>query len=78
MAQYHVGCGIAGIYAGILKKPGEWEVKNVVTDEAVSSVAQYLLENGLGFSFNYQGRRFRMSVEPVQEKGNTDEQKGSD
>ena len=39
MPQYHVGCGLAGIYAGILKKPGEWKVKNEVTDEAVSSVA---------------------------------------
>lgn len=69
---------MAGIYAGILKKPGEWKVKNEVTDEAMSSAAQYLLESGLSFSFNYQGKRFRMSVEPVQEKEKTDEQKGSD
>ena len=44
MANYHVGCGIAGIYAGTLKPSGdEWRNKSDVTHEALCAVAQYLL-----------------------------------
>ena len=43
MAQYHVGCGIAGIYAGIMKANGyEWKTKSNVTDEAIVAVALYM------------------------------------
>lgn len=43
MAEYHVGCGIAGIYAGTLKKNGnEWLNKSLVTDEAIDAVRDYL------------------------------------
>ena len=43
MAEYHVGCGLAGIYAGTIKKPGEWKCKSEVTDEALRAVAEYML-----------------------------------
>lgn len=43
MAEYHVGCGLAGIYAGTIKKPVEWKSKSEVTDEALRSVAEYML-----------------------------------
>ncbi len=43
MADYHVGCGLAGIYAGTIKKPGEWKSKSDVTDEALRAVAEYML-----------------------------------
>lgn len=43
MAEYHVGCGLAGIYAGTIKKPGEWKNKSEVTAEALRSVAEYML-----------------------------------
>ena len=44
MAEYHVGSGWAGIYAGTLKKNGiEWLNKSVVTDEAIGAVADYFL-----------------------------------
>ena len=44
MAEYHVGCGLAGIYAGTLKKSGiEWQNKTLVTDEAVDAVRDYLM-----------------------------------
>ena len=49
MANYHVGCGLAGIYAGTISKPGVWKVKNDVTDEAICAVADYMrskIENG--------------------------------
>lgn len=42
MAEYHVGCGLAGIYAGTISKPGVWENKNEVTNEALCAVAEYM------------------------------------
>lgn len=43
MADYHVGCGIAGIYAGIMKPNGyEWKTKSNVTNEAIAAVAVYM------------------------------------
>ena len=42
MAEYHVGCGIAGIYAGTLSKQGtEWLTKSEVTEEARKAVILY-------------------------------------
>ena len=37
MAEYHVGCGCFGIYAGTLKPkhPNEWQNKTECTDEAI-------------------------------------------
>ena len=43
MAEYHVGCGLARIYAGTIKKPGEWKNKSEVTAEALRSVAEYMV-----------------------------------
>jgi hypothetical protein len=42
MAEYHVGCGLAGIYAGTILKPGVWKNKNEVTKEALRAVAEYM------------------------------------
>ena len=65
MANYHVGCGIAGIYAGTLNKKSDmWVNKSDVTDEAISAVAQFLLEHKEAMEFNYQGKRYRLAVEP--------------
>lgn len=65
MAKYHVGCGITGIYAGTLNKKGDmWVNKSDVTDEAISAVAQFLLEHEETMEFNYQGKRYRLAVEP--------------
>lgn len=42
MTEYHVGCGMAGIYAGTLNKQGtEWLNKSDVTEEARQAVIQY-------------------------------------
>ena len=63
MAQYHVGCGIAGIYAGTLKKNSiEWLNKSCVTDEALVSVMQYLVENHKTVKFNYFGKAYVLAV----------------
>lgn len=63
MTRYRVGCGLNGIYAGILKNEDEWKTKSDVTDEAVSAVAQYLIENEKGVTVTYRGNRFVMKVE---------------
>lgn len=43
MAEYHVGVGLAGIYAGTLKKNGEeWINKSDVTNEAINCVMAYM------------------------------------
>lgn len=65
MAKYHVGCGALGIYAGILNKKGDmWINKSDVTDEAINAVAQFLLEHEEALKFDYQGKHYRLAVEP--------------
>ena len=72
MAEYHVGCGAFGIYAGTLnsKNKSLWQNKSDVTDEAVSAVAQYLLQENKSLLFDYRGGRYRLSVnqEPPKEE----------
>lgn len=46
MAEYHVGCGIAGIYAGTLNKKGDmWINKSLVTNEVLNCAFNYLYSN---------------------------------
>ena len=67
MAEYHVGCGITGIFAGILNKRGDmWLNKSDVTNEAIAAVAQYLLENEKAMKFNYHGKRYMLAIEPLE------------
>ena len=74
MADYHVGCGITGIFAGTLNKKGDtWVNKSDVTDEAIVAVAQFLLEHEEAMNFNYQGKRYRLVVEPHESSANIDE-----
>lgn len=68
MAEYHVGCGLAGIYAGTLKKNGyEWLNKSNVTNEGLSAAAQYLLFGKKEFRFQYDGKWYAMRVEEYPE-----------
>ena len=68
MAEYHVGCGIVGIYAGLLKKNGvEWKTKTDVTHEALGAVAQYLLFNEIEFRFKHKGQGYVMRIEEFEE-----------
>ena len=48
MADYHVGCGCFGIYAGTLQKPNMWRNKSDVTDEALGAVRDYMVQECLG------------------------------
>lgn len=66
MAEYHVGCGIAGIYAGTLNKSkNRWINKSDVTDEAVSAVAQYLLEQDVSLKFERKGKKYKLHISEV-------------
>lgn len=67
MAEYHVGCGLVGIYAGTLKKQGRlWMNKSNVTDEALSAVAQFLLLHNEAFEFDYSGKSYRLAVSEIE------------
>lgn len=68
MAEYHVGCGAFGIYAGTLKPNGiEWRNKSDVTNEAISAAAQYLLQQDESMVFTYKDKRYRLGVIEVEE-----------
>ena len=68
MAEYHVGCGAFGIYAGTLKPNGtEWRNKTAVTDEAISATAQYLLQHDESMTFTYKDKRYKLGVIEVEE-----------
>jgi len=72
MADYHVRCGSLGIYAGKLTKPKKdgsqlWRDKSEVTDEAIKSVAKYLLEADIEVEFAYRGKRYLLSVEEAED-----------
>lgn len=50
MAEYHVGCGAFGIYAGTLnaKNKSLWQNKSECTDEALMAVRDYMVQELLG------------------------------
>ena len=50
MAEYHVGCGCFGIYAGVLnpRNKNEWKDKTECTDEALKAVRDYMVMERLG------------------------------
>lgn len=69
MAEYHVGCGITGIFAGTTNKTSTmWVNKSDVTDEAISAVAQFLLEHEEAMEFDYKGKRYRLAVEKIKKE----------
>lgn len=50
MAEYHVGCGAFGIYAGTLNSRNKnmWQNKTECTDEAICAVRDYMVSELLG------------------------------
>lgn len=50
MAEYHVGCGAFGIYAGTLepKNKSLWRNKSDVTEEAIEAVRDHMVMELLG------------------------------
>lgn len=77
MAQYHVGCGIAGIYAGTLKpkKKDEWLNKSDVTNEAIGAVVNHMYlekpkdKDVYGYVFQMMdGKRVALKLEVLEDK----------
>lgn len=67
MANYHVGCGVFGIYAGTLNKKGDmWTRKSEVTNEALDAVAGHLVMHDKQMRFTYKGERYVLKVEKLE------------
>lgn len=69
MAEYHVGCGAFGIYAGTLEPRNKtlWRNKSDVTHEALCAVAQHLLFGGKEFRFQHKQKWYVMRIEEMEE-----------
>ena len=50
MAEYHIGCGKFGIYAGTSNSKNKylWQNKTECTDEAINAVRDYMVQECLG------------------------------
>ena len=71
MNEYHVGCGLFGIYIGKIKRDkcgnSVWSDPLInVTDEAMGAVAQWLLEDETEFDFEYKGKRYVLKIEEAE------------
>lgn len=65
MSNYHVGCGLFGIYAGILNKnKNMWVSKSEVTDEVLSSSFDYLYTNKKEIISEVDGKEYVMRIVP--------------
>ena len=67
MAEYHIGNGIAGIYAGILDKTGKaWKAKSDVTEEAIRAAFVHLVEeipeNATQYMITYPSSEYELIV----------------
>lgn len=68
MAEYHVGCGIARIYAGTLNKKGDmWVNKSDVTQEVLNCAFEYLYSNEKEIRATIDGKRYAMRIVPITE-----------
>jgi hypothetical protein len=69
MSKIRIGCSpITGtIYAGSVSKTGLWGKNKVdVTDEAIRSVAESLLQTDEVLQFKYEGEWYELSVKKIQ------------
>lgn len=69
MADFKVGCSplTSRIYAGNVLKDGTWgKNKKDVTNSAVSATAQQLLQTDQKLRFSYEGKRYELKVEEIQ------------
>lgn len=75
MSNYKVGYSplTSEIYAGSVSKNGLWGKKHVVTDSAIISVADFLLQKDISLTFNCKGEKYVLKVEKI--KSEQDETK---
>lgn len=74
MSEFKVGCSpiTSKIYAGKVSKNGLWgTTKHDVTDTAVLSVAQHLLQLNESVQFDYEGNTYELKVEKITNNGKT-------
>ena len=66
MAEYHVGCGALGIYAGTLNKDKRtFRNKSDVTDEVIQAAALFLLEHEQCLRFERDGKKYVLVVKEI-------------
>lgn len=76
MAEYHVGYGITGIFAGTLNKKGDkWVNKSDVTQEVLNSTFEYLFVNEKEIIATVQGKSYAMRIVPIIEDNIESEKK---
>ena len=74
MPEYHVGVGIAGIYAGTLNKKGDmWISKSDVTGEAMSSVFDYMYTNKKELRAKVNRKEYVMRIVPYEAESEEEE-----
>ena len=74
MTEYHVGCGIFGIYAGRLNKKGnQWLSKSDVTEEVLDSAFDYLYTNKKEIIAKVDGKEYAMRIVPYVAEGSDSE-----
>lgn len=70
MAEYHIGLGAFAIYAGELNRDKTiWLKKSNVTDEAIRTVAEFLLqeENFNRYQYKIRGKKYEIKIVEVEE-----------
>lgn len=74
MTEYHVGCGIFGIYAGRLNKKGDqWLSKSDVTEEVLNSAFDYLFTNKKEIRAKVKGKEYVMRIVPYVAEGSEED-----
>ena len=74
MTEYHVGCGVLGIYAGRLNKKGDrWLSKSDVTEEVLDSTFDYLYTNKKEIIAKVDGKEYVMRIVPYVAEGSDSE-----
>ena len=67
--EYHVGCGLFGIYAGRLnKQKNMWVSKSDVTQEVLNCAFEYLYTNKKEVRCNVNGKKLVMLIAPDTEE----------
>lgn len=73
MAEYHVGCGITGIFAGTVNKKGNmWINKSDVTQEVLNAAFDYLFVNEKETIATVDGKSYAMRIVPIIEADNVE------
>lgn len=71
MPEFKVGCSpiTSEIYAGVVLKNGMWgKTKHLITDSAVSAVAQHLLQVEQKLQFKHEGEAYELKVVKIKKK----------